>query len=102
MISIHYNEIKSIYEVSGFRLKDKKAEDSLNEYYKKYDGYLKCKIFVLNPNEVIGEEINIVLIFDKDFKIANELDNTLDGIETFAYKEFRKNYLSINTLIFWK
>ena len=102
MIFIKLKEIKSIYEVSGFRLKDKDAENSLNEYYKKYDGYIKCKIFVFNPRKSIGDEINIVLIFDKNFKIANELDNSLDGIETYAYKEFRTSYLSINTLIFWK
>ena len=94
--------IKSINEVRGFRLNDKQAEKSLDEKYKQYDGYKGCKIYVLNPNKEIGEEINIVLIFDKNYKIANKLDNCMEGIESHAYREFRRNYLYINTLILWK
>lgn len=94
--------IKSINEVRGFRLNDKRAEKSLDEKYRQYDGYKCCKIYILNPHKEIGEEINIVLIFDKNYKIANKLDNCMEGIESHAYREFRRNYLYINTLILWK
>lgn len=96
-------KIKSVNEVSGFRFNDKKIEKIINDEMIKVDGYKKCNLYVeeYKKNGISGT-LNIVLMFNYLYELANDMDNCMEDIPFILYSNLSKDFYIINIYILWK
>lgn len=90
--------IHSINEVAGRRFQDYKTEKTINDLMSSIGGYKKCKVYI----EGINTSLNIVLMFNRDFEVANAMDGSMNDIELDLRLNFAKYYINIKTYIIWK
>lgn len=96
-------KIKSVNEVSGFRFYDKNIEKIIDDEMKKIDGYKKCNLYVEGyKKNGISKALNIVLMFNYLYELANEMDNSMGDISFILYSSLSKDFYIINTYILWK
>ena len=96
-------KIKSVNEVSGFRFYDKNIEKIIDNDMKNIDGYKTCSLYVEGyKKNGISKALNIVLMFNYLYELANEMDNSMDDISFILYSSLSKDFYIINTYILWK
>ena len=80
-----------------------KIEKIIDDEMKKIDGYKKCNLYVEGYRKNgISKALNIVLMFNYLYELANEMDNSMDDISFILYSSLSKDFYIINTYILWK
>lgn len=90
--------IKSVNEVAGKRFNNYVIEKIINDLMMNIDGYKKCKVYIEGKNS----SLNVVLMFNRDFEVANAMDGSMEDIELELRLNFAKDFKKIQTYIIWK
>lgn len=90
--------IKSVNEVAGKRFNNYVIEKIVNDLMMNIDGYKKCKVYIEGKNS----SLNVVLMFNRDFEVANAMDGSMEDIELELRLNFAKDFKKIQTYIIWK
>lgn len=88
-------KIRSINEISGQRMNNDNLliTEVINPICEKYIGFIRSKVFTDNYRWIY----HIVLEFEQNTEVVNQLDNTIDKIEEELITNIRMVSLTMKT-----